>query len=117
MIIVFGFSVMVLFSQFRERLKNSHDSFLGSLKQLEAQLTCRLERTEGQQTRIKKVDAPKLARLSLESTSLRDMILYGKKFLSGIFILQSHRKSSYLCVIHSVIANNLPSPPSQSRYR
>ncbi|XP_071546873.1 dual serine/threonine and tyrosine protein kinase-like [Panulirus ornatus] len=64
-------------AQFRERLKNSHESFLGSLKQLEAQLTCRLERTEGQQTRIKKVDAPKLARLSLESTSLRDMILYG----------------------------------------
>nr|XP_053638316.1 dual serine/threonine and tyrosine protein kinase-like [Cherax quadricarinatus] len=64
-------------AQFRERLKNSHDSFLGSLKQLEAQLTSRLEKTEGQQTRIKKVDAPKLARLSLESTSLRDMILFG----------------------------------------
>nr|XP_045622395.1 dual serine/threonine and tyrosine protein kinase-like [Procambarus clarkii] len=64
-------------AQFRERLKNSHDSFLGSLKQLEAQLTCRLEKTEGQQTRIKKVDAPKLARLSLESTSLKDMILFG----------------------------------------
>ncbi|XP_064081150.1 dual serine/threonine and tyrosine protein kinase-like isoform X1 [Macrobrachium nipponense] len=64
-------------AQFRERLKSSHDSFLGSLKQLEAQLTCRLEKTEEQQTRIKKVDAPKLARLSLESTSLRDMILFG----------------------------------------
>ncbi|XP_045121130.1 dual serine/threonine and tyrosine protein kinase-like [Portunus trituberculatus] len=64
-------------AQFRERLKNSHDSFLGSLKVLEAQLTSRLVKTEGQQTRIKKVDAPKLARLSLESTSLRDMILFG----------------------------------------
>ncbi|KAG7155323.1 Dual serine/threonine and tyrosine protein kinase-like [Homarus americanus] len=64
-------------AQFRERLKNSHDSFLGSLRQLEVQLTNRLEKTEGQQTRIKKVDAPKLARLSLESTSLRDMILFG----------------------------------------
>ncbi|KAK7078735.1 hypothetical protein SK128_020487 [Halocaridina rubra] len=64
-------------AQFRERLKASHDSFLGSLKQLETQLTCRLEKTEEQQTRIKKVDAPKLARLSLESTSLRDMILFG----------------------------------------
>lgn len=64
-------------AQFRERLKNSHDSFLGSLKLLEAQLTTRLVKTEGQQTRIKKVDAPKLARLSLESTSLRDMILFG----------------------------------------
>ncbi|KAK3882208.1 hypothetical protein Pcinc_013381 [Petrolisthes cinctipes] len=64
-------------AQFRDRLKASHESFLGSLKVLEAQLTCRLEKTEGQQTRIKKVDAPKLARLSLESTSLRDMILFG----------------------------------------
>ncbi|ROT61111.1 hypothetical protein C7M84_021148 [Penaeus vannamei] len=64
-------------AQFRERLKSSHDSFLGSLKQLETQLTSRLEKTEEQQTRIKKIDAPKLARLSLESTSLRDMILFG----------------------------------------
>lgn len=75
--------------QFRERLKNSHDSFLGSLKLLEAQLTTRLVKTEGQQTRIKKVDAPKLARLSLESTSLRDMILFGELNESLFIFLNS----------------------------
>ena len=47
------------------------------MKQLEMQLTNRLEHTEEQQTRIKKIDAPKLARMSLESTSLKDMILFG----------------------------------------
>ncbi|CAL4122840.1 unnamed protein product, partial [Meganyctiphanes norvegica] len=64
-------------SQFRERLKSSHEVFVVYMKQLEQQLGSRLEQTEEQQNRIKKVDAPKLARLSLESTSLRDMILSG----------------------------------------
>ena len=63
--------------QFKERIKSSHDAFVTSMKQLEMQLTNRLEHTEEQQTRIKKIDAPKLARMSLESTSLKDMILFG----------------------------------------
>ena len=64
--------------QFKDRLKSSHECFVASMKQLEVKLTDRLEQTEVHQTRIKKIDAPKLARMSLESTSLRDMILYGR---------------------------------------
>ncbi|KAB7507743.1 Dual serine/threonine and tyrosine protein kinase [Armadillidium nasatum] len=64
-------------TQFRERLKLSHEYFVVCMKQLESQLVCRLEQKEENHLRMKKCDAPKLARMSLESTSLRDMILYG----------------------------------------
>lgn len=64
-------------SQFRERLKQSHENFLLAIKQLESVHSVRLERTEELRIKVRKVYAPKIARYALESTSLRDLILYG----------------------------------------
>ncbi|GFS69497.1 hypothetical protein NPIL_611421 [Nephila pilipes] len=64
-------------SQFRERLRASHDQFAASLRHLEAMHSGRLERTEEQRLKVRKLHAPKLAKFALESTSLRDIILYG----------------------------------------
>ncbi len=55
----------------------SHNSFTTSLKMLEAKHNGRLEKTEELQQLIRKQFAPKFARLCLESTSLKDYILYG----------------------------------------
>ncbi|XP_060766114.1 dual serine/threonine and tyrosine protein kinase isoform X2 [Neoarius graeffei] len=65
-------------SQFRTRLNSSHDAFAASLKQLEEGHTDRLGRTEDLWVRVRKEHAPRLARLSLESRSLTDTLLYGK---------------------------------------
>ncbi|XP_053083091.1 dual serine/threonine and tyrosine protein kinase [Pangasianodon hypophthalmus] len=65
-------------SQFRTRLNSSHDAFAASLKQLEEGHTDRLGRTEDLWVRVRKEHAPRLARLSLESRSLIDTLLYGK---------------------------------------
>ncbi|XP_077983398.1 dual serine/threonine and tyrosine protein kinase-like [Glandiceps talaboti] len=64
-------------SQFRTRLNSSHDAFNQSMNQLEAKHSGRLEKTEEQRMKVRKVHAPKLARLSLESTSLKDVVLHG----------------------------------------
>ncbi|KAJ8360706.1 hypothetical protein SKAU_G00172310 [Synaphobranchus kaupii] len=64
-------------SQFRTRLNSSHDAFAASLRQLEEGHTGRLERTEDLWLRVRKDHAPRLARLSLESRSLRDVLLNG----------------------------------------
>lgn len=64
-------------SQIRERLNRSHEAFAAALKQLEARHTGRLDRIEEQRLKMRKVHAPRVAKLALESTSLRDTILYG----------------------------------------
>ncbi|XP_022255837.1 dual serine/threonine and tyrosine protein kinase-like [Limulus polyphemus] len=64
-------------AQFRDRLKASHEQFLVSLQHLESLHSGRLQHTEEQRLKVKKMHAPKLARYALESTSLRDLILYG----------------------------------------
>lgn len=66
----------------KERLKNSHHSFLSSIKNLETKLNNRLEKNEDCQRLIRKMIAPKFAKLSLESASLRDYLLYGFPHLS-----------------------------------
>ena len=64
-------------SQFRDRLKMSHENFLTAIKQLESVHSMRLEKTEEHRLKVRKVYAPKIARYALESTSLRDLILHG----------------------------------------
>lgn len=64
-------------SQFRERLKASHENFLTAIKQLESVHSVRLEKTEEHRLKVRKVYAPKIARYALESVSLRDLILHG----------------------------------------
>ncbi|XP_076344116.1 dual serine/threonine and tyrosine protein kinase-like isoform X2 [Tachypleus tridentatus] len=63
--------------QFRDRLKDSHEQFLSSLQHLESLHLGRLQHTEEQRLKVKKMHAPKLARYALESMSLKDLILYG----------------------------------------
>ena len=61
----------------RERLKSSHNQFTSSLKILEVKHSGRLEKSEETQAIIRKVIAPKFAKLCLESTSLKDFVLHG----------------------------------------
>lgn len=63
--------------QFRDRLRHAHELFLNSLRELESVHTGRLEKNEELFLRLRKVLVPRVARLALESTSLKDMILYG----------------------------------------
>lgn len=48
------------------------------MRQLELQLAIRLEQKEESHLKMKKSDAPKIARMALESTSIRDRIIHGK---------------------------------------
>lgn len=66
-----------LCSQFKQRLRNSHDAFSASMKVIALYHSGRLEKTEAQSLKVRKMHAPKVARLVLESTSLRDLILHG----------------------------------------
>lgn len=63
--------------QFRQRLRQSHEQFLLSIKELESQHSARLQHTEELRLRVRKVHAPRMAKFALESTSLIDVILYG----------------------------------------
>uniref|UniRef100_A0A3B4D8V0 Dual serine/threonine and tyrosine protein kinase n=1 Tax=Pygocentrus nattereri TaxID=42514 RepID=A0A3B4D8V0_PYGNA len=98
-------------SQFRTRLNSSHDAFAASLRQLEEGHTGRLERTEDLWLRVRKDHAPRLARLSLESRSLRDVLLYGKPKLGrelgrgqyGVVYLCDTWGGHYPCALKSVV--------------
>lgn len=83
-------------SQFKQRLKNSHDAFLTSMKTISVYHSGRLEKTEAQSLKVRKMYAPKVARLVLESTSLRDLILYGMP-LMGREIGRGQYGVVYLC--------------------
>lgn len=61
----------------KDKLKSSHNQFTASLKMLETKHTGRLEKNEENQNFIRKILAPKFAKLCLESTSLKDYVLYG----------------------------------------
>ncbi|XP_067212359.1 dual serine/threonine and tyrosine protein kinase-like isoform X2 [Linepithema humile] len=64
-------------TQFRDKLKSSHDAFQTALRSLENYYTGKLERTEEQRVAIRKYHAPKLAKLALESTSMMDAVRFG----------------------------------------
>ncbi|XP_076640362.1 receptor interacting protein kinase 5 isoform X2 [Colletes latitarsis] len=64
-------------TQFRDKLKASHDSFQAALRSLENYYSGKLERTEEQRIAIRKCHAPRLAKLALESTSMTDVVRYG----------------------------------------
>lgn len=66
-----------LCSQFKVRLKSSHEAFLASMKVIALFHSGRMEKNELQSLKVRKMYAPKVARLVLESTSLRDLVLYG----------------------------------------
>ncbi|KAL4658541.1 dual serine/threonine and tyrosine protein kinase [Arapaima gigas] len=98
-------------SQFRTRLNSSHDAFAASLRQLEEGHTGRLERTEDLWLRVRKEHAPRLARLSLESRSLRDVLLHGKPKLGrelgrgqyGVVYLCDSWGGRHPCALKSVV--------------
>ncbi|XP_070705574.1 dual serine/threonine and tyrosine protein kinase [Pempheris klunzingeri] len=98
-------------SQFRTRLNSSHEAFAASLRQLEEGHTGRLERTEDLWLRVRKDHAPRLARLSLESRSLRDVLLHGKPKLGrelgrgqyGVVYMCDSWGGRYPCALKSVV--------------
>ncbi|XP_004544841.3 dual serine/threonine and tyrosine protein kinase [Maylandia zebra] len=98
-------------SQFRTRLNSSHEAFATSLRQLEEGHTGRLERTEDLWLRVRKDHAPRLARLSLESRSLRDVLLHGKPKLGrelgrgqyGVVYFCDSWGGHYPCALKSVV--------------
>ena len=102
----------------KERLKSSHNLFTTSLKVLETRHTGRLEKTEENQSIIRKKLAPRFAKLSLESTSLKDLILYGMPILGkeigrgqyGV-VYQCAKWAKYVnCAIKSVV------PPDEKHW-
>ncbi|XP_053377594.1 dual serine/threonine and tyrosine protein kinase-like isoform X2 [Mercenaria mercenaria] len=64
-------------SQIKDRLNKSHEAFLSALKQLEVKHGGRLDKIEEERLKLRKVHAPRVAKVALESTSLKDLILYG----------------------------------------
>ncbi|XP_061688971.1 dual serine/threonine and tyrosine protein kinase isoform X2 [Syngnathoides biaculeatus] len=98
-------------SQFRTRLNSSHEAFAASLRQLEEGHTGRLERTEDLWLRVRKDHAPRLARLSLESRSLRDVLLHGKPKMGrelgrgqyGVVYLCDSWGGRFPCALKSVV--------------
>ncbi|KAM4046658.1 dual serine/threonine and tyrosine protein kinase [Anomaloglossus baeobatrachus] len=105
-------------SQFCKRLKSSHEAFASSLKQLEVGHCGRLEKTEDLWLRVRKDHAPRLARLSLESRSLRDVLLYGKPRLGrelgrgqyGVVYLCDNWGGHFPCALKSVV------PPDEKHW-
>ncbi|GFR97643.1 dual serine/threonine and tyrosine protein kinase [Elysia marginata] len=64
-------------SQIKERLNKSHEQFSSALRQLEMRHSGRLDKIEEHRLKLRKVHAPRLAKMALESTSLRDVTLFG----------------------------------------
>ncbi|XP_050411841.1 dual serine/threonine and tyrosine protein kinase [Patella vulgata] len=63
--------------QIKDRLHKSHEAFGAALKQLDQRHSGRLDKIEEQRIKLRKVHAPKVSKLALESTSLRDHVLFG----------------------------------------
>ncbi|XP_010142081.1 PREDICTED: dual serine/threonine and tyrosine protein kinase, partial [Buceros rhinoceros silvestris] len=105
-------------SQFRTRLNSSHEAFAASLRQLEDGHSGRLEKTEDLWLKVRKDHAPRLARLSLESRSLQDVLLHGKPKLGrelgrgqyGVVYLCDSWGGHFPCALKSVV------PPDEKHW-
>lgn len=64
-------------TQFKDKLKSSHDIFQDAMDSLENYYSGNLERTEEQRIAIRKYHAPRLAKLALESMSMMDTVRFG----------------------------------------
>lgn len=61
------------------------------LKQLEMRTDARLQKTEVQRLKVRRDYAPRVARLSLESRSLKDFILHGmswRRYYNAVLIIR-----------------------------
>ncbi|GIY96929.1 hypothetical protein CEXT_348971 [Caerostris extrusa] len=63
--------------QLQQKVRSSHERFVASLTQLEERHLDRLEQREAERKNVRTLYAPQVAKLSLESSSLKDMIQYG----------------------------------------
>ncbi|KGL83264.1 Dual serine/threonine and tyrosine protein kinase, partial [Tinamus guttatus] len=105
-------------SQFRTRLNSSHEAFAASLRQAKDGHSGRLEKTEDLWLKVRKDHAPRLARLSLESRSLQDVLLYGKPKLGrelgrgqyGVVYLCDSWGGHFPCALKSVV------PPDEKHW-
>ncbi|XP_013412982.1 dual serine/threonine and tyrosine protein kinase [Lingula anatina] len=105
-------------AQFKERLKNSHEQFSAALKQLEAKHSGRLEKTEEQRLKVRKIHAPKVAKLALESISMKDFISFGMPQLGreigrgqyGVVYSCENWAGIHNCAIKSVV------PPDEKHW-
>ena len=66
-----------ILKQFSERLKQAHEVFLSSVRQLENRHVERLEKIEQVRLSVRRLYSPKIAKLALESASTKDLILHG----------------------------------------
>ena len=66
-------------SQIKDRLNKSHEAFSHALRQLEMKHSGRLDKIEEDRLKLRKVYAPRVAKVALESTSLKDVISHGKR--------------------------------------
>ncbi|GFT13454.1 hypothetical protein NPIL_257201 [Nephila pilipes] len=64
-------------NQLQQKVRSSHERFVASLSQLEERHLDRLEQRESERRNVRTLYAPQVAKLSLESSSLKDMIQYG----------------------------------------
>ena len=69
--------------QFRATLQESHEQFMQAMKVLEHRQVMKLEKNEERRMQVRKNLAPKIARLAMDSLSLRDLSLFGMPKLDG----------------------------------
>jgi len=64
--------------QIEDRLRKAHTGFEHSMQKLEKCYSGRLRKTESHSLSLRKKLAPRIARLALESRSLRDYVMHGE---------------------------------------
>jgi receptor-interacting serine/threonine-protein kinase 5 len=98
-------------TQLRERVKGAHDNFNAALDNLDVYHRKRLTKAEDQHLRLRKQHAPKMARLTMESLALRDVLLQGMPLLGpevgrgqyGVVYACERWGSNGPCAVKSVV--------------